>query len=272
MPPRSGGCARCSRSTTRTLPPTSPGPATRIRPPSPRASSGRRATAARGWSRAPRSPRSRSPPGPSRGWRRPARRSRRRSSWTPPGAGPPAWRRSSGSTSPCGCGATTLPSSGPRRRSRVPSRSSSTTRTRSTSAPEGAELVLVGLEDANAIGGSPDRDTADADPTFAELVVDRIVRRVPGLVEGTFRSAHSGQDGITPDQRPILGAAGPDGFFLDLRPQRDRLQDGAGGGAGNVRAHPRRRVELRRPVRVRPRALRGRPAPARRARLGPIWH
>ncbi len=81
--------------------------------------------------------------------------------------------------------------------------------------PEGAELVLVGLEDANAIGGSPDRDTADADPTFAELVVDRIVRRVPGLVEGTFRSAHSGQDGITPDQRPILGAAGPDGFFLD---------------------------------------------------------
>ncbi len=38
---------------------------------------------------------------------------------------------------------------------------------------------------------------------------------MPALADGTFRSAHSGQDGITPDQRPILGAAGPDGFYLD---------------------------------------------------------
>jgi len=42
------------------------------------------------------------------------------------------------------------------------------------------------------------------------------VRRVPGLIEGTFRASHSGQDGLsTPDQRPMLGPAGPDGFFLD---------------------------------------------------------
>lgn len=81
--------------------------------------------------------------------------------------------------------------------------------------PEGSRLVLVGLEDANEIGGSPDRDTGDVAPGFAEQVVDRIVRRVPGLANGTFRSAHSGQDGITPDQRPILGPAGPAGFFLD---------------------------------------------------------
>lgn len=81
--------------------------------------------------------------------------------------------------------------------------------------PEGAQLVLVGLEDENAIGGSPDRDTADAAPGFADRIVERVIRRVPGLVDGTFRSAHSGQDGITPDQRPILGPAGPDGFFLD---------------------------------------------------------
>ena len=81
--------------------------------------------------------------------------------------------------------------------------------------PEGSELVLVGLEDENAIGGSPDRDTADAVRGFSERVVERVIRRVPGLVDGTFRTAHSGQDGITPDQRPILGAAGPDGFYLD---------------------------------------------------------
>jgi sarcosine oxidase subunit beta len=81
--------------------------------------------------------------------------------------------------------------------------------------PEGTELVLVGLEDENAIGDAPDRDTSDAAPGFGERVVERVLLRVPGLVDGTFRSAHSGQDGITPDQRPILGPAGPAGFFLD---------------------------------------------------------
>ena len=81
--------------------------------------------------------------------------------------------------------------------------------------PEGADLVLVGLEDGNEIGGSPDRDTADAAPGFRDRVAERIIRRVPGLADGTFRTAHSGQDGLTPDQRPILGPAGPDGFYLD---------------------------------------------------------
>jgi sarcosine oxidase subunit beta len=83
---------------------------------------------------------------------------------------------------------------------------------------EGADLVLVGLEDHNPLGDSPDRDTSDAAPGFRDRVVDRIVRRLPDLVDGTFHSAHSGQDGITPDQRPILGPAGPagpDGLYLD---------------------------------------------------------
>ena len=82
--------------------------------------------------------------------------------------------------------------------------------------PEGTELVLVGLEDDNQMGGSPDRDTASAAPTFRDRAAERIVRRVPGLIDGTFRTAHSGQDGLsTPDQRPMLGPAGPDGFYLD---------------------------------------------------------
>jgi len=80
--------------------------------------------------------------------------------------------------------------------------------------PEGRELMLVGLEDANEVGGSPDRPTDEASPTFPERVADRITRRVPVMQEGTFHSAHSGQDGITPDQRAILGPAGPDGFIL----------------------------------------------------------
>ena len=81
--------------------------------------------------------------------------------------------------------------------------------------PEGSDMVLVGLEDDNQMGGSPDRDTGDARPDFRDRAAERIIRRVPGLIEGTFRTSHSGQDGLTPDQRPMLGAFGPDGFYLD---------------------------------------------------------
>ncbi len=84
--------------------------------------------------------------------------------------------------------------------------------------PEGSELVLVGLEDHTESDGSPDRETESVEPEFPERVTDRMVRRVPGLRDGTFRSAHSGQDGLTPDEHPILGAvgtAGPTGFYLD---------------------------------------------------------
>lgn len=84
--------------------------------------------------------------------------------------------------------------------------------------PEGSELVLVGLEDHTESDASPDRETDSVEAGFLERVTDRIVRRIPGLRDGTFRSAHSGQDGLTPDERPILGSAGsagPAGFYLD---------------------------------------------------------
>jgi sarcosine oxidase subunit beta len=84
--------------------------------------------------------------------------------------------------------------------------------------PEGSDLVLVGLEDDNQIGGSPDRDMSDARGDFRDRAAERIIRRIPGLIDGTFRTSHSGQDGLTPDQRPLLGRAGPsgpDGFYLD---------------------------------------------------------
>lgn len=84
--------------------------------------------------------------------------------------------------------------------------------------PEGSDMVLVGLEDDNQIGGSPDRDTSDARPDFEVRAAERMVRRMPTLIDGEFRTSHSGQDGLTPDQRPFLGgvgAAGPAGFYLD---------------------------------------------------------
>ncbi len=80
--------------------------------------------------------------------------------------------------------------------------------------PEGS-LTLVGLEDGNQLGESPDSDTDHARPGFVERGIDRICRRIPIMENGALHSAHGGYDGITPDQHPVLGAAGPDGFYLD---------------------------------------------------------
>jgi len=80
--------------------------------------------------------------------------------------------------------------------------------------PEGA-LTLVGLEDHNPLGQSPDSDTDHAQPGFVERAIERICERIPPMQHGGLHSAHSGFDGITPDQHAILGAAGPDGFYLD---------------------------------------------------------
>ncbi len=81
--------------------------------------------------------------------------------------------------------------------------------------PEGRGMMLVGLESGNVIGGSPDRPLEGMSEATVATMVDAVCARVPWMAEGTFRTAHGGQDGITPDQRPILGAAGPDGFYLD---------------------------------------------------------
>jgi sarcosine oxidase subunit beta len=80
--------------------------------------------------------------------------------------------------------------------------------------PEGQDMMLVGLEGRNEVGGSPDRPLAAAGPAAIEDMIGRVCARVPWMTEGTFRTAHGGQDGITPDQRPILGRAGPDGLYL----------------------------------------------------------
>jgi sarcosine oxidase subunit beta len=80
--------------------------------------------------------------------------------------------------------------------------------------PEGG-LTLVGLEDGNPLGEAPDGDADHARPGFVERAIERICRRIPAMQDGHLQSAHAGYDGITPDQHPLLGAAGPDGFYLD---------------------------------------------------------
>ncbi len=83
--------------------------------------------------------------------------------------------------------------------------------------PEGRELLLVGLEAGNIIGGSPDRPMEALAETTVEAMVERVCQRLPWMAAGTFRTAHGGQDGMTPDQRAILGPVrgeGPDGLWL----------------------------------------------------------
>ena len=80
--------------------------------------------------------------------------------------------------------------------------------------PEG-NLTLVGLEDGNPLGESPDNDTDHARAGFVERGIDRICQRIPIMENGGLHSAHGGYDGITPDQHPMLGPAGPEGFYLD---------------------------------------------------------
>ena len=80
--------------------------------------------------------------------------------------------------------------------------------------PEGG-LTLIGLEDGNLLGESPDGDADHAKPGFVERAIDRICARIPVMEQGGLHSAHSGYDGITPDQHPMLGLAGLDGFYLD---------------------------------------------------------
>lgn len=81
--------------------------------------------------------------------------------------------------------------------------------------PEGTNLTLIGLEDGNELGDDPDRRVDAAAPGFVERAAERICLRFPELSAAGLHSAHAGQDGITPDQHPIIGPAGPDGFYLD---------------------------------------------------------
>jgi sarcosine oxidase subunit beta len=45
-------------------------------------------------------------------------------------------------------------------------------------------------------------------------MITRVCARLPWMADGSLRTAHGGQDGITPDQRPIIGPAGPAGLWL----------------------------------------------------------
>jgi sarcosine oxidase subunit beta len=80
--------------------------------------------------------------------------------------------------------------------------------------PETGGLTLVALEDSNRFGEPPDDELASVTRVAANQVVERLCQRIPAMEHGSYHSAHVGRDGITPDQRPIMAQAGPEGFYL----------------------------------------------------------
>jgi len=80
--------------------------------------------------------------------------------------------------------------------------------------PETGNLTLVGLEDGNILGENPDNDTERPRAGFVEQAVERICKRIPIMEHASLHSAHGGYDGLSQDQRALLGPAGPEGFYL----------------------------------------------------------
>lgn len=80
--------------------------------------------------------------------------------------------------------------------------------------PEGSALILAAGEDESLRGEAPDAEDQTPTPTFVEKLIDALVQRIPKIEESGLHSIHVGRDGITPDQRAIYSAAGPDGFYL----------------------------------------------------------
>lgn len=80
--------------------------------------------------------------------------------------------------------------------------------------PEGESLILAAGEEESMRGDGPDEENQTPTPIFLDKLIDNMCKRVPKIEEGGLHSVHVGRDGITPDQRPIFGAVGPDGAYL----------------------------------------------------------
>ncbi len=80
--------------------------------------------------------------------------------------------------------------------------------------PETGGLTLIALEDNNRLGEAPDADTQYVARDFVQRAADRLCQRIPAMEAGSLQSSHVGRDGLTPDQRAILGQSGPEGYYL----------------------------------------------------------
>jgi sarcosine oxidase subunit beta len=80
--------------------------------------------------------------------------------------------------------------------------------------PDSGRLTLLALEDDSRIGESPEAELGYVAKDFVERAIERICMRIPAMEQGSLHSSHVGRDGLTLDQRAIIGQAGPQGFYL----------------------------------------------------------
>ena len=80
--------------------------------------------------------------------------------------------------------------------------------------PAAERATLVGSRDSLEWLDSVDTPTPEPDAAFVESVSRKIGNRIPAMAGAPYRSGRSGILDMTPDGRPILGPAGPDGLCL----------------------------------------------------------
>jgi len=80
--------------------------------------------------------------------------------------------------------------------------------------PAAERATLVGSRDSLEWLDSVDAHTPEPDAAFVESVSRKIGNRIPAMAGAPYRSGRSGILDMTPDGRPILGPAGPDGLCL----------------------------------------------------------
>ncbi|MFF3323012.1 NAD(P)/FAD-dependent oxidoreductase [Streptomyces sp. NPDC002889] len=80
--------------------------------------------------------------------------------------------------------------------------------------PEGADRLFFGVPSHPdvAIG----HDVAPLTPDELSSALAAIARRVPAVASAPLTGTRAGLDGYTPDKRPVIGPAGPDGLYLAL--------------------------------------------------------
>jgi sarcosine oxidase subunit beta len=80
--------------------------------------------------------------------------------------------------------------------------------------PAAERATLVGSRDSLEWLQSPDEPTPEPGGPFVVRASRRLGWRIPALADAPYRSGRSGILDMTPDGRPILGPAGPEGLFL----------------------------------------------------------
>ncbi len=80
--------------------------------------------------------------------------------------------------------------------------------------PEGLNRFFFGVPSNPDV--ELDHDVAPLTPQEVDAAVEAVSRRVPAAATAPLVGTRSGLDGYTPDKRPVVGPAGPEGLYLAL--------------------------------------------------------